>query len=219
MGQWKDTTAAAEMLAIQVSALSRCHYYLQMAGQGGFASGHRRIRRSEAFGGRAPAEERTGAIGGGAFGRPDDGCARNERGTNHHCPRRPDFEERVSRGRQSPLWRLQEPGCTELRSPRFSSYWSSFSFNAALTVRFQIGFPALAARRAFLCSSLEATMRFPLSRMISNTNLFSPRFTMSRAMTSSSIFTLWTVTRSGGWSFPNFICLSSLLSLGATLVR
>jgi hypothetical protein len=42
MGQWKDTTAAAEMLAIQVSALSRCHYYLQMAGQGGFASGHRR---------------------------------------------------------------------------------------------------------------------------------------------------------------------------------
>lgn len=62
MGQWKDTTAAAEMLAIQVSALSRCHYYLQMAGQGGFASGHRRIRRSEAFGGRAPAEERTGAM-------------------------------------------------------------------------------------------------------------------------------------------------------------
>ena len=43
-------------------------------------------------------------------------------------------------------------------------------------------------------------MRFPLSRMISNTNLFSPRFTMSRAMTSSSIFTLWTVTRSGGCS-------------------
>ena len=45
-----------------------------MAGQGGFASGHRRIRRSEAFGGRAPAEERTGAIGGGAFGGPTTGA-------------------------------------------------------------------------------------------------------------------------------------------------
>ena len=47
-------------------------------------------------------------------------------------------------------------------------------------------------------------MRFPLSRMISNTNLFSPRFTMSRAMTSSSIFTLWTVTRSGGCFVSKF---------------
>jgi hypothetical protein len=55
-------------------------------------------------------------------------------------------------------------------------YWSSFSFSAVLTVRFQIDFPALAARLAFLCSSLEATMRFPSLRTISNTNLFSPRF-------------------------------------------
>jgi hypothetical protein len=47
-------------------------------------------------------------------------------------------------------------------------------------------------------------MRFPLSRMISNTNLFSPRFTMFRAMTSSSIFTLWTVTRSGGCFVSKF---------------
>ena len=44
----------------------------------------------------------------------------------------------------------------------FQAYWSSFSCSAALTVRFEIRFPALAARLAFLCSSLDATMRFPV---------------------------------------------------------
>jgi hypothetical protein len=44
---------------------------------------------------------------------------------------------------------------------RSTPYWSSLSFSAVLTVRFQIDFPALAARLAFLYSSLEPTMRFP----------------------------------------------------------
>lgn len=72
--------------------------------------------------------------------------------------------------------------------------WSSFAFSADLTVRFQTGLPALAAPLADLCSSLAATK--VLSRTISNTNLFSARLTTSRAMDSSSIFTLLTVTRS-----------------------
>jgi hypothetical protein len=80
------------------------------------------------------------------------------------------------------------------KSRRFSCHWSNFSFSADLTVRFQIGFPALAAPLAVLRSSLVATKRW--SRMISNTNLFSARLTTSRAMTSSSILTLLTVTRS-----------------------
>jgi hypothetical protein len=58
-----------------------------------------------------------------------------------------------------------------------------------------MGFPALAVPFAVLCSSLDAAKR--LSRMISKTNLFSARLTTSRAMTSSSIFTFLTVTRSG----------------------
>ena len=72
----------------------------------------------------------------------------------------------------------------------------SFSFRAAFAVRFQIGFPALAALFAVLCSSLVAIRRFRLSRVISNTNFLSARRTTSRAMTSSSIFTILTVTRS-----------------------
>jgi hypothetical protein len=73
-----------------------------------------------------------------------------------------------------------------------------------LAVRFQIGFPALAAPFAVLCSSLDAAERS--SRMISNTNLFSARLTTARAMTSSSIFTFLTVTRSG-------VCSSVVLKL------
>src|SRR5580704_15795813 len=78
--------------------------------------------------------------------------------------------------------------------------------SADLTVRFQIGLPALAAPFAVLCSSLVALK--PLSRMISNTKLFSARLTTSRAITSSSIFTLLTVTRSGACSLAvfKFIC-------------
>ena len=98
------------------------------------------------------------------------------------------------------------------RVARIQAFRSSFSFNAALTVRFQTGFPALAALLAVLCSSLVATKRFRFSRMISNTNLFSARLTMSKVMTSSSIFTLLIVTRSG-------ICSSAVSKFHQAAVR
>jgi hypothetical protein len=91
----------------------------------------------------------------------------------------------------------------------WKAHRSNLTFIAALTVRFQIGLPALAAPLAVLRSSLVATN--VLSRIISNTNRFSARLTTSRAMTSSSILSLFTVTRSVcSFAVLQCSCLSAL---------
>jgi hypothetical protein len=105
-------------------------------------------------------------------------------------------------------WALWSSGSgAEVRE--IQAHRSSFAFSADLTTRFQIGLPALAAPLADLCSSLVAIKSLP--RIISNTNLFSARLTTSRAMASSSIFTLFTVTRSVcSLVVSKFSCLSAL---------